>query len=53
MKLELDFAEPIGYVFAVNATDIDGPLVGVLGVDVGRAVGGIEGFSCTTVDYSE
>ena len=52
MELELDFAKPVGYVFAVNTADVDGPLMGVLGVDVRRAVGGIEGFSDAAVDYA-
>ena len=51
MELELDFAKPVGDVFAVNTADEDGPLMGMLGVDIRRAVGRIEGFSDATVDY--
>ena len=51
MELELDFAEPVGDVFAVDAADVDGPLVGVFGVDVWGAVGGVEGFGDASIDY--
>ena len=32
MEFELHFSEPVGGVVAVDATDVDGPLVGVFGV---------------------
>ena len=50
MKLELDFAKPVGDIFTVDTADENGPLMGMLGVDIGRAVGGIEGFSNAAVD---
>lgn len=51
VQLELHFAEPVGDVLAVDATDIDGPSVGVVGVEVGRSVSGVEGSSYATKDW--
>lgn len=50
VELELDFAQPVGDVFAVDAADVDGPLVRVVGVYTGGAVGGVEGFGDAAVD---
>ena len=51
MQFELDFFEPVGDVFAVDAADEDGPLVRVLGVDVGGSVGRVEGFGYAAIDW--
>lgn len=50
MEFELDFFEPVGYVFAVYSADVDGPLVRVVCVDAGGAVVGVEGFGNAAVD---
>lgn len=51
MELELDFAEPVGYVFAVDAFDEDAPLVGVVGGGVGGFVLGVEGVRFAAEDF--
>ena len=50
MELELDFFEPVGGVGVVDAADVDGPLVGVFGGDVGGAVVWVEGRGGGAVD---
>ena len=50
MQLELYFLEPVGYVGVVNAADVDGPFVRVVGVGGGFAVGGVDGFGDGAVD---
>ena len=53
MQFELHFAEPVGDVFAVDAAHVDGPLVRVVGVYAGGAVGGVEGFGDAAVDCGD
>ena len=49
MKLELNFLEPVGYVFTVDAADIDGPCMGVIRTNIGRAFVRINGFGYAAV----
>ncbi len=51
MQLELHLFQPVGNVFVVDAADKDGPLVRVLGADVGGAVGGVDGLGDGAVDW--
>ena len=53
MQFELDFAQPVGDVFAVDAAHVDGPLVCVVWVYAGGAVGGVEGFGDAAVDCGD
>ena len=50
MELELDFFQPVGDVFVVEAANEDGPLVRVFGADARGAVVGVEGFGDGAVD---
>lgn len=50
MQLELDFFEPIGYVFIVNTLDVDGPLMCVFGVDSWGTVVWVDRFGDTAED---
>ena len=52
VEFELDFFEPVGYVFVVDAFDIDGPFVRVILVRAIFAVGGVDGFGDGAVDWS-
>lgn len=49
----MDFAEPVGYVFAVDALDEDAPLVGVVGGCVGGSVFGVEGVRFAAEDLGK
>ena len=51
VELELDFLEPVAQVSAVDAADVDGPLMGVFGVDARWAAGGVDGFGYRTENY--
>lgn len=42
MQFELHLFEPVGDVGVGDAFDVDGPGVGVFGVDVFGAVGGVD-----------
>ena len=53
MEFELHFTQPIGGVFAIDAADIDGPSVCVVRVEVGWAIGGVEGRGDTAEDCGE
>ena len=44
MQLELDFLEPVGYVFVVDAFDIDRPFMRVVLVGAVFAVCRVDGF---------
>lgn len=50
MKFELDLFEPVGEVLAGERADVDGPLVGVVGICVGRSVSRVDWFGVGTVD---
>lgn len=51
MELELHFAQPVGYVFALDALDEDAPLVGVVWGSVGGFVIGVEGDGFAAEDF--
>lgn len=50
MQLELDFFQPVGDVFVVDAFDEDAPLVGVVGRGIGRPLLGVEGLRFAAKD---
>ena len=47
----MDFFQPVGYVFAVDAAYVDGPEVGVFGCYACGAVVGVDGFGDGAVDW--
>jgi hypothetical protein len=51
VQLELYLFEPVGYVFVADAFDVDGPSVGVFGGEVGRFLGGVDGFGYAAEDW--
>lgn len=50
VQLKLHFFQPVGDVLTVHSSDIDGPLMRMVGVDAGGSVVGVKGLGDAAID---